>query len=128
MLRAARREHEQEAVTRVLLLGDAPPHLEANGERLPGHDYLLRTDYRREAHLLSQLGVPVYTFHLGTWRCRHHIYSELIRTFSEIAETTGGSAAELDSPAKLLDVVCKSALVEIGGSELVEKYQEMYAS
>eukprot|EP00928_Gymnodinium_smaydae_P011969 TRINITY_DN14379_c0_g1_i2.p1 TRINITY_DN14379_c0_g1~~TRINITY_DN14379_c0_g1_i2.p1 ORF type:complete len:214 (+),score=31.77 TRINITY_DN14379_c0_g1_i2:354-995(+) len=112
-----RAEHAHEPVTRVLLIGDAAPHFEVMGQRLTAHSHTLATDYRREAKLLAELGVPVYSFYT-----REHARE----AFMHISATSGGEAAYLDSPCKLIDVVCQSALDDIGGSDLVAEYKERY--
>ena len=35
-------------VTRVILIGDAPPHLEAKGTKLSSHNFTLTTDYKEQ--------------------------------------------------------------------------------
>eukprot|EP00959_Pyramimonas_sp_CCMP1952_P407327 8536858-Pyramimonas_sp.AAC.2 len=118
-LAEVRREHAHQPVTRVLLLGDAPPHQEKRGQIVEGR--VLQTDYINEAQELAKAGVPVFTFHIHTQNIRG-----LVETFTYIAETTKGATAELDSPSKLIDVVCESALDDIGGSELVAEYKARY--
>jgi hypothetical protein len=48
--------------TRVLLIGDAPPHSEKAGERLAKHAHVLETDWGAECAELARKGVPLYTF------------------------------------------------------------------
>lgn len=45
--------------------------------------------------------------------------------FQQIANATGGAAVDL-TPEKLIDVVCTSALMDIGGSSLVAEYKARY--
>ncbi|CAE8585703.1 unnamed protein product [Polarella glacialis] len=110
-------ENALDPVTRVLLIGDAPPHYERKGQKLMGHNHVLQTDYMEEASALASLEIPVYTFVVG---------GANIEAFEQIATCTGGSMAHLDSPDKLIDVVCLNALEEIGGSELVAEYKQKY--
>ena len=35
-------------VTRVILIGDAPPHFELKGTKLEAHDIIMATDYREQ--------------------------------------------------------------------------------
>ncbi|KAJ8604337.1 hypothetical protein CTAYLR_002512 [Chrysophaeum taylorii] len=112
-------EHEiNSEVTRVLLIADAPPHGETKGSKLEGHDHVLETDYRTEAAMLAENGIPVYTFRLND-------KPNLVRAFDEIAETTGGRADLLET-TKLLDAICTTALDDIGGSDLVAEYRRRY--
>ena len=114
-------EHEKTAVTRALLIGDAPPHFEARGEYLEWHKRALPTDYRHESDKLKANGIPVYTFRLND-------KTSLVETFNYIAETTGGESHFLDvnasdSAKKLIDIVCETALEDIGGAELIAEYR-----
>jgi len=118
-LREVNIEHAKEEVTRVLVIADAPPYYEQTGQRLDHHDHVLTTDYKREARTLAANDIPVYTFYLQEEK-------RLISAFKHIAEVTGGEAAYLDSPAKLIDVVCQNALEDIGGHQLVAEYNAKY--
>ncbi len=51
--------------TRVLLIGDAPPHFEKAGQRLTKHSHVLETDWKQECEKLSRNGVPLYTFQVS---------------------------------------------------------------
>ncbi|KAK3272875.1 hypothetical protein CYMTET_18851 [Cymbomonas tetramitiformis] len=83
-LQEVRKEHERQPVTRVLLIGDAPPHYQKQGDDLrPFHDHVLTTDYLTEAEKLAELNIPVYTFYIG-------YKDDLIDAFTLIAEKTHG--------------------------------------
>ena len=56
---------EEAAPTRVLLIGDAPPHGEKAGQKLANHNHVLETDWARECGELARKGIPVYTFQVG---------------------------------------------------------------
>jgi len=116
----ARREHDMQAITRVLLIADAPPHSEKKGQKLAAHNHVLETDYMLEAWELKRREVPVFCFTVGACEAT-------MSAFGSIASTTGGTADVL-SASKLIDVVCTSALQDIGGSELVAEYQSRYMS
>ena len=51
--------------TRVLLIGDAPPHKEKKGEKAGTHNHVLETDWARECDELARKGIPVYTFQVA---------------------------------------------------------------
>jgi hypothetical protein len=48
--------------TRVLLIGDAPPHSEKKGQCIAYHSHVLETDWETECAELARKGVPLYTF------------------------------------------------------------------
>lgn len=114
-----RKEHEKNAVTRVVLIGDAPPHWQRKGQIAQGA--VLQTDYRLEVAELARLGVPVFTFHVGN-------HTKTKAAFEEIANGTGGTCTMLENPDDLLDVVCLNALEDIGGGDLVTDYKGRYQS
>ncbi len=60
---------DEVAPTRVLLIGDAPPHGEKAGQKLAKHDHVLETDWVRECAELGRKGVPVYTFQVSSSLC-----------------------------------------------------------
>ncbi len=62
--------------TRVLLIGDAPPHPEKAGNSLPHHrGHVLATDWMRECELLSRKGIPVFTFQVDfCFQSTRHYY------------------------------------------------------
>jgi hypothetical protein len=63
---------DEPAATRVLLIGDAPPHKERAGEKLTDHRHVLTTDWSTECAELRRKGVPLHTFQVGPpqSRCR----------------------------------------------------------
>jgi len=119
----ARREHAIKPLSRVILIGDAPPHFELKGQRLTHHAHVLETDYKAEAKELAKLNVPVFSFVVG----RHE---KTLKTFEDISKpagfTTEGTAEYLTDPGQLINVVCVKALEAIGGSELVAEYTKKY--
>jgi hypothetical protein len=92
--------------TRVVLVGDAPPH--ANG------------DWRTQAARLGELGRPVFAFLVGRDR-------EAAAAFREIAEATGGAWTRLSSADDLLDLVVLTAADDMGGGACVERYLQSYS-
>lgn len=115
----ARNEHRRKSISRVILIGDAPPHHEKKGQQLSSHrGVVLETDYQTEAQELKSLGVPVHTFRVGS----HNGTKE---TFQLIAHETGGQFSDL-SPDSLIHAVCTSVLMDIGGEELVMEYRERF--
>ena len=92
---------DETEATRVLLIGDAPPHAER--------------DYKVQAQRLAARQLPVFAFILGN-------QPETERTFHEIADITGGTATHLDSLEDLLDCFVLTVAEEIGGAALIEEY------
>jgi len=120
-LKAVNEEHAKKPVTRALLIADAPPHFETRGSTLPSHgDRVMSTDYKHESEQLMRNEIPVYTFRLNN-------EEQLVRSFDEIASITGGESSLLDFSSDgantLIDVVCETALDDIGGSELRAEYK-----
>lgn len=93
-------------VTRVVLIGDAPPHP--------------NKDYREQANALARLQRPVFSFVVGN-------HPDTIRSFKEIAEITGGKSMLLTKAEDLLDVVVLTAVDDMGGEESVREYIDRYA-
>ncbi|CAE8613906.1 unnamed protein product [Polarella glacialis] len=118
-LEEVRRQHSIEPVTRVLLIGDMAPHRESKGQLVLAHNHILTTDYREEAKALQKLGIPVYTFVVGS-------NAGAQQAFQYISSQTGAEMSLLTSPDKLIDVVCINALEEIGGGSLVAEYKARY--
>lgn len=124
-LKEANEEHEKEPVTRVLLIGDAPPHPERKGQVLAKHgNRVMSTDYLTEASKLKLNQVPVYAFRVDD-------NEETKDSFDRIARLTSGeshllSLGSSDGAKKLIDSVCMTALEDIGGSELIEEYRKRY--
>nr|VFJ86368.1 MAG: von Willebrand factor type A domain-containing protein [Candidatus Kentron sp. H]VFJ88203.1 MAG: von Willebrand factor type A domain-containing protein [Candidatus Kentron sp. H]VFJ95430.1 MAG: von Willebrand factor type A domain-containing protein [Candidatus Kentron sp. H] len=92
--------------TRVLLIGDAPPHAER--------------DYRQQAKRLGQLERPVFSFVVGG-------SPETFRVFSEISQLSGGTCCHLEDVDDLIDVVVITAAHDMGGEDLVLEYTRKYA-
>lgn len=95
-----------EQATRVVLIGDAPPHA--------------KRDWRAQANNLAQLGRPVYAFVVGGDRFAR-------RYFAQIAEITGGRCAELSDLAALIDLVALTAADDVGGPGKVKEYLDRNA-
>jgi hypothetical protein len=94
------------SATRIVLIGDAPPHLER--------------DYVVQARRLAQLRRPVFSFVVGN-------SPETVRTFAEISKITGGKSTLLTSAQDLIDLVVLTVADDIGGSDSVEQYLKKYA-
>ena len=127
--------HDPEPPTRVLLIGDAAPHYEGKGNKLkdltvhasnqePGGyvpNGVLLTDYRVESANLKSKGIKVFPFYLK---------NNAKVTFEEIAKLTGGEAKLMDvgDRESLIHAVCETALEDIGGATMQEKYRAQYRS
>lgn len=96
---------DDDQTTRIILIGDAPPHADR--------------DYREQAARLAQLKRPVFSFVVGD-DC------ETKRTFAEISQITGGVSTQLTSADELIDLVCLTMAHEMGGKSYVEKYLNKY--
>lgn len=119
--------------TRVLLIGDAPPHHEGKGKKLeslkvhasnlePGalvHGGVLSTDYLEECAKLKKKNIKVFPFYL---------HEGAKASFDEIAKMTGGESKTLDASdaESLVHAVCETALEDIGGTEMQKKYRAQY--
>jgi hypothetical protein len=127
--------HDPEPPTRVLLIGDAPPHYEGKGSKLKdltvhasnllsgGYvpNGVLLTDYRVESANLKTKGIKVFPFYLQNYAKP---------TFEEIAKLTDGEAKlmNVDDRESLIHAVCETALEDIGGATMQEKYRAQYRS
>lgn len=98
---------EKENVTRVILIGDAPPH--SNREAV------------RQATRLAEKKIPVYAFRVGG------SYSAK-ESFNEIAEASKGSYGDLEDYRDLLDMIGVTILHDVGGLPEVEKYLRRYGA
>lgn len=98
---------EKEKVTRVILIGDAPPHSLEKAQH--------------ESTKLNKKGIPVFAFRVG------NDYETGV-AFSEIAKLSGGSYADLQHYRDLLDMVSVAIVHDVGGSEGVEKYIKEYGT
>jgi len=97
---------EQEAVSGVVLIGDAPPH---NGR-----------DGRKEAQSLGQADRPVYPIVVGG-------ASDTRQAFDEIARLSGGKMIELDNLEELysvLGVVFAHSMGKHTFDEYIKRYQD----
>jgi len=113
--------NETEGVTRIILIGDAEPHLEGKGNMMPFFKKVLETDYEVESRILAAKGIPVYTFYM---------YEEapLKDSFTNIAAITGGKACPFGDVNTLIDVISENVLDDIGGEDLVLEYRKTYHS
>lgn len=96
---------DDKKASRIILIGDAPPHAER--------------DYRQQAARLAQLKRPVFSFVVGN-------DSETKRTFAEISQITGGVSTKLTSADELVDLVALTMIQEMGGKRSVEEYIRKY--
>ena len=80
---------------------------------------VLSTDYHAECANLQSKNIKVYPFYLNE-RAKD--------TFDEIAEITGGISQKLDcnDPESLVHAICETALEDIGGAAMQEKYRAQY--
>eukprot|EP01087_Luapelamoeba_hula_P010439 TRINITY_DN276_c0_g1_i1.p1 TRINITY_DN276_c0_g1~~TRINITY_DN276_c0_g1_i1.p1 ORF type:complete len:2464 (-),score=305.43 TRINITY_DN276_c0_g1_i1:82-7473(-) len=105
--------------TRVVLIGDAEPHLEGKGNVVAFHKHTLETDYLAESEKLKASGVPVYSFYMNN-------NTTLVDTFTRISTITGGKAALFSNANTLIDVIAETALHALGGDDLVQEYRKTY--
>jgi len=108
-------------VSRVILIGDAEPHLEGKGNYVAAHKKTLETDYLIEAKALGSKNVPVYCFYMNT-------NTDLVNSFTEIAKLSGGRATLFNNVNTLIDVIAENVLDDLGGEELVQEYRRTYHS
>lgn len=101
-LQLAIREPE---VSRIILIGDAPPHPEQ--------------DCRREAAELGQMRRPVYPILVEE-------DSATKEAFRMIAELSGGKLIELTNLEELFELVTLLIIHDVGGEEKVREYAERY--
>ena len=132
----ANKENEREAITQVIIIGDAPPNTreEVEGKRRHrGERYWKETDlsqatyYEDELAKLISANIPVHSF---------YVEQNAESSFREIAQRTNGKCAKLeintDQGAEMLtDFVTKEILRNVGGSSrgsaLVAQYERTYA-
>ena len=91
--------------TRIVLVGDAPPHSER--------------DYKAQSKKLASLHRPVFSFVVGD-------DPDTVRTFKEISDITGGVSAKLTSINDILDLIAITIAEDIGGKSSVEEYLKKY--
>jgi len=108
-------------VTRVLLIGDAEPHMEGKGNVVEYHKKKLETDYIEQSKRLATAGIPVYSFYMNT-------SANLVNSFTKISAITKGKASRLDNVDTLIDIVSENVLDDIGGEDLVIEYRKTYHS
>jgi hypothetical protein len=124
---------DPEPPTRVLLIGDAPPHHEGKGNKLQElvvHESnkvaggfveggVLSTDYRAECAKLKDKKIKVFSFYL---------HSGARKSFNEISKLTGGESQELNptDAESLIHAVSETALEDIGGASMLQKYRAQY--
>ncbi len=143
--------------TRVILIGDAPPHMERKGTMLKAHKVVMPTDYIEQvcissllffsvymivqAQQLAAKRIPVYCFYIN-----NTFVEDLQKSFKEIASITGkiilflyslcffsqrytgGKVAPLTDVNNLVDIIVKTVVDDIGGDSLVEEYRKTYHS
>ena len=121
-LQEAVREHDKEAVTQIIFIGDECPHLEGKGNDIRD-GVTLSTDYREQTRNLSQRDVPIHSFYIpDTW----NDLDNLQRTFKEMSEGTGGITDAMENADQLVDIVCEKVLQDVGGDDLVAEYRSRY--
>ena len=98
---ALRQATKDEHTTRIILIGDAPPHQER--------------DYRHQAKTLAQMQRPVYSFVVGQ-------HPDTWSTFREISKITGGACAPLKSAEELLQLITITVADDLEGESGVQKY------
>lgn len=116
----ARCEHDRQPISRVVLIGDAPPHKELKGQKVEFHNHTLQTDYMTEAHELGARNVPVFCFRVGS-------SGSALTAYQDIARITGGEAEDLTADG-LVDCICINTLDDIGGRELVAEYKARFTT
>ena len=98
---------EKEVVTRVILIGDAPPHSVEKAER--------------QSLNLNKRGCPVFAFRVGN--------DESAKSaFKRIAEASNGRYANLEGYKDLLDMISVTIVHDVGGSAAVDKYIKEYGT
>ncbi len=92
-------------VSRVILIGDAPPH--AN------------RDYREQAIALGQKQRPVFSFVVGK-------DAETYQTFTEISRLSGGLCQYLENNEDLINFVAVTVVEQMGGKKSLDSYVKRY--
>jgi len=95
---------EQDALSAVVLIGDAPPHAERNG--------------RDEARRLGALKRPVFPIVVGG-------AGDTRAAFDEIARLSGGKRLDLERLEELFDVLA-AILAYAGGADVMAEYVAKY--
>lgn len=94
-------------VSRVILIGDAPPHADK--------------DYRSKAIQLGKLNRPVFSFVVGN-------HTDTKRTFGEISDLSRGVSFSLENQDDILDLIAVTVIDQIGGQKSLGKYLDAYGS
>lgn len=98
---------EKEMVTRVILIGDAPPHSNEKAGI--------------QAKNLKKVGRPVFAFRVGN--------DENAReSFKHIAKLSDGAYGDLRDYNDLLDMISITIVHDVGGSSEVTKYLKKYGT
>jgi hypothetical protein len=97
---------EQEQISSVILIGDAPPH--------PGREG------HKEADLLGKAGCPVYSIVIGG-------ASDTKQALKKISDLSGGKMIELKNLGELFEVI-GVIIARTEGERAVNKYLELYPS
>jgi hypothetical protein len=98
---------EKEKVTRVVLIGDAPPHSLDKA--------------KEQAKMLGKNGRPVFAFLVGR-------DGETGNAFSQIAKVSNGAFGKLGNYKDVLDMISVAIVHDLGGSGEVEKYLKKYGT
>eukprot|EP01064_Diplonema_japonicum_P004269 TRINITY_DN1278_c1_g1_i3.p1 TRINITY_DN1278_c1_g1~~TRINITY_DN1278_c1_g1_i3.p1 ORF type:complete len:2509 (+),score=795.47 TRINITY_DN1278_c1_g1_i3:1288-8814(+) len=111
--------NNEEKVTQVILMGDAPSSSETKLTAVKNLGYEVTTNWEAETRLLAEKNIPVHTFYLAE-RAKEN--------FEQIAELTGGRCEELDVSAPestnvLTDLWSMQVLRDIGGDKLEDAYK-----
>lgn len=96
---------KEENVTRVILIGDAPPHSFEKATT--------------QASRLGNKGIPVFSFRVG-------FSPSTSESFNQIARASNGRYADISNYKDLLDFMSVTIIHDVGGSEEVEKYIKRY--
>ncbi len=99
--------YKEDKVTRVILVGDAPPHSVEEAEK--------------QAKKLGEKGRPVFAFLVGNDSSAKH-------AFRTIAKSSNGTYGNLSNYRDLLDMMSITIVHDVGGSSEVEKYIKKYGT
>jgi len=122
--KALERANEEKDVSQVILIADAPPHLEAKGQVCKAFNIILTTDYKIEAKRFADKKIPIHCFYMSTDKV---VDKSLKSTFEEIGNITDGSATHLTKAEDLIHVVCESVVLDIDpAGTLVAEYRKSY--
>jgi len=114
------RAAQEDDVTMVILIADAPPHMEGKGNYCTYHNRNLHTDYTVEAKRFADKKIPIHTFYMTEEK-------KLQASFTEIATITGGTSHYLATAEPLVHVVAKSVTVDIDPGNAV-KYDSVFGT